>query len=121
MYGYILLSINLGKKKLINGEVFNFGPGLEKKNKVLDIVKEMSLYWKNAKWKLGTKKIFLETNLLHLNSTKARKLLKWKCKFNLKKTIHFTIDWYKMYYYNPNKIFTYSLNQIKEYLIFTKK
>ena len=37
------------------------------------------------------------------------------CKLSLKKSINFTAQWYKQYYLNKNKIFQFSLSQIKKF------
>ena len=44
-----------------------------------------------------TKRNFKETILLKLNSEKAVKLLKWRNKWNMKKSIMETARWYKDY------------------------
>ena len=116
LYGYILLGINLSQNNKINGEAFNFGPKIEKNNEVINVVKKMQSLWTKAKWKLNTNSNFYESKLLHLNSSKAHRLLKWKCNLNLKKTIFFTISWYKFYYNNRKNIYNFSISQIKDFL-----
>ena len=116
LYGYILLCINLSQNNKINGEAFNFGPNIEKNNEVINVVKKMQSLWTKAKWKLNTNSNFYESKLLHLNSSKAHRLLKWKCNLNLKKTIFFTISWYKFYYNNRKNIYNFSISQIKDFL-----
>ncbi len=114
--GYIKLAINLNKNKKINGEAFNFGPIIEKNNEVINVVKKMQLFWSKARWKQETKKKFYESNLLHLNCSKANKLLKWNCNLNLDKTIFFTIAWYKHFYKNPKDIYNFSIAQLNQFL-----
>ena len=53
--------------------------------------------------------------ILKLNSKKSKKLLKWKTKLTLIKTLDYTIDWYREYYKNPKKIYQYSLDQLQIY------
>lgn len=121
LHGYILLLIKLNKLQNINGEVFNFGPKIEKNNTVLNIVKKMKLFWPLAKWKVIKKKNFLsESKLLHLNSYKAKKKLNWTCTLDLNKTIYFTTSWYRSYYENPKNIYKFSINQIKNFLQLSK-
>ncbi len=119
--GYILLAINLKKNKKINGEIFNFGPKIEKKREVISVVKDMQLYWGKAKWIVSKRKSFFESKLLQLNSLKSKKHLKWKCLLNLKKSIYFTINWYKTFYNKSENIFDFSIKQIKEYESFYKR
>ena len=85
LHGYILLAINLNKNKNLNGEIFNFGPPIEKKNNVINVVKQIKSLWKEINWKISKKNNFYESKLLHLNSSKAKKKLKWKCILDFKK------------------------------------
>lgn len=121
LHGYILLLIKLNKLQKINGEVFNFGPKIEKNNTVLDVVKQMKLFWPLAKWKIKKNKTFFsESKLLHLNSIKAKKKLNWTCILDLNKTIYFTTSWYRSYYENPKNIYKFSIDQIKNFLQLSK-
>ena len=71
--GYLILAARLSKKKTLNGEAFNFGPKIEKKTRVIDIVKQMQRSWSKAKWKIIENKTFSENKLLYLDSKKAKK------------------------------------------------
>ena len=113
--GYIILAAKLKSNKKLNGEVFNFGPKIEKNSEVINLVKVMQKRWGNVKWKILNKKKFPESKLLHLNSKKAKKNLNWNCKLNLKNSIFYTTDWYKEYYCNKKNIFNYSIMQIKKF------
>ena len=64
-------------------------------------------------WK-KIKKYFSESNLLHLNSSKAKKVLGWKHLISFNQTIKLTIDWYKRYYEKVN-LEKISLQQINLY------
>ena len=94
--GYINLSINLNNSKKLNGEVFNFGPSKSSNFSVLDVVREIKKNWPDAKFKIKKKKNkkFFESNLLKLNSEKAKKKLKWKSVLNFKEVINFVSLWY---------------------------
>ena len=118
--GYILLAINLKKNKKINGEIFNFGPRIEKRREVINVVKDMQVYWDKAKWIVLKRKYFFESKLLQLNSLKSKKYLKWECLLNLKRSIYFTINWYKTFYNKSENIYDFSIKQIKEYESFYK-
>ena len=66
----------------------------------------------DAKW-IIKKNIKLKINLLQLNSLKAKKLLDWKCKLNLKQAIYYTAEWYNTFYKDrKNNRFDYK--QIKK-------
>ena len=113
--GYISLATQLNKKKSINGEAFNFGPKNEKNREVYKIVKEMSKRWVGSSWKINKDSKLIESNLLKLNSSKAKRLLNWECKLNLKKTIHHTAEWYRTFYFNRKNIKNFSTKQIIEF------
>ena len=86
--------MSLSKNKNLNGESFNFGPKIEKRD-VLNVVKEMKKFGLKENIKLK-KKINLESKLLHLNSRKAKIKFNWFCKLNLKKAIELTLTGIKI-------------------------
>ena len=77
----------------------------------------MKKKWKKISWNLAKKnrKVFYESNLLKLNCNKAKTILKWKSILTFEETINMVTYWYKNYYFQPNKIYETSLNQIKKY------
>ena len=113
--GYINLAVKLKKNKQLNGHAFNFGPKKEKKREVLSIVKEMKKNWSDAEWVVKKNKKLKESNLLQLNSLKAKKLLNWKCKLNLKQAISYTAEWYNTFYKDRKKIIDLTIKQIKRF------
>ena len=73
--------------------------------------------WDILNWKIvKIKKNEYESKLLKLNSTKAFKIIKWKCYLNANQTIDLVINWYKCFL-DKKKInmYKYSINQIKEF------
>ena len=123
VWGYLLLALTLKKNKKLHGEAFNFGPENTKNYSVIFLIKLMKKYWKEISWKMPNKrkKSFYESNLLKLNSNKAKTKLKWKCILTFGETIHMVTNWYKSYYSKPKKIQQVSLNQINEYEKLLKK
>ena len=117
VYGYILLAINLSKNKKLHGEAFNFGPPNQQNYNVITLVKLMKKNWKNVFWKVNknTKKNYIESNLLKLNSKKANIKLNWKSVLKFKETVFFVSDWYKNFYIDPKKTQELTINQIKKY------
>lgn len=113
--GYMLLGmkLHLGQKDKTGG--WNFGPenrDMQSVEKVLDMVIK----------KLGKGKVIIredktkhEANLLKLNNTKAKTLLGWEPKFNLKKAISETSEWYETYHKDKNKSQELSIKQIEDY------
>ncbi len=113
--GYLCLALKLQKIKKLNGESFNFGPGKSKNYNVENIIKLIQILFPNLKYQISKKKIFFESNLLKLDCSKSRRLLKWKQKMNIKTTINFTVEWYKNYF-DKNDSYDFTINQIKKYL-----
>ena len=112
LYGYIILSLNLRKNRKLNGQAFNFGPGLNNNYKVIEVLTLVKKLWQNIFWKIiKFKKKEFESSLLKLNSSKANLILKWKCNLSFRESIYFTTEWYK-YFYTKKKICTiFQLNK----------
>ena len=118
LYGYLLILMKLYKKKTFSNEIsFNFGP--KKKNNI-NVEKLISLLndkFKNCvtikkKYKLSKKN---ESKLLMLNSIKAKRILKWESKLNIKTTIELIADWHKEFLKNKKNICKISEDQIRAY------
>ena len=121
--GYLILAVNLSENKKLNGQAFNFGPSNLNSYSVLDVVKRMKNYWKNVSWKKNKKNNSpYESNLLKLNSKKAKKKLNWKSILTFKETINLAIAWYKIFYDKKISIYDLSVSQIRFYeKIFIKR
>ena len=80
----------------INNEehAWNFGPNNNNFKKVIDVVKYIKKI-QNFNYKISNNKRFKETKSLKLNSSKAKKKLKWLPKLSLPEALKFTIDWNK--------------------------
>ena len=61
-----------------------------------------------------------EANLLNLNSSKAKKILKWKNILSFKETVKMTAFWY-LKYFKKQDINMITSNQIEDYLKKLKK
>ena len=79
-------------KITVNEHAWNFGPNKNSFKKVIDIVKYVKRL-KNFKYTLIKNNKFKETNILKLNSIKAKNNLKWISKWNLSQSLKNTIDW----------------------------
>ena len=103
------------KDNSLNGEAFNFGPKIENKKTVFQVVKEMKKNWTKVSWTISNNKNFKESKLLQLNSMKAKKILNWKCKLNFKETIKLTVQWYKTFYFDKKEILKITKKQIFDF------
>jgi len=117
IYGYLLLSKKLNDLKNINGQKFNFGPNENSNYSVVELVKLMSNFWKDSKFKaLNSKNKYYESNLLKLSSKKSKKILNWETTLNFKETVSYTIKWYLFYYNNKKNIKNFGIEQINDFL-----
>jgi CDP-glucose 4,6-dehydratase len=121
LIGYILLAKELSKGNLI-GESFNFGPKNLNHINTKTLVNKLNKYSEsiiseNFSYVIKGNKSsnFKESNLLQLNSQKARKLLNWKCILDIDQTLRYTAEWYLMFHEKKN-ILNFTLSQIEEYL-----
>ena len=115
--GYLDLALILNKQNNLNGHSFNFGPKNGKSYTVKEILENFKDSFKGfdyLKQNISNKK-FKESTLLSLNCDKAKKLLNWECKLNLKETLKFTSDWYLNYLNKTENIINFSYDQISEY------
>jgi CDP-glucose 4,6-dehydratase len=84
---------------------------------LLILLKTTKKFWKNIKWSvvINKKKLFKESNLLRLNTQKARKTIKWKSILKFEECIAMTINWYRDFYLKSKDMNALSLQQVKEY------
>lgn len=114
--GYLVLAIALLSKPELHGEPFNFGPIAQQNHSVLELVENMSKYWKKVRWKTSKlSKEPYESDLLKLNCDKALHFLNWKAVMEFEETVKMTSNWYKSFYKDENNIENITNNQIKEY------
>ena len=119
--GYLLLALKLeAKPSKFHGEIFNFGPSNRVNYSVLDLLNKIKIFYNNAKWKIIKKNNFYESNLLKLNSNKARKQINWQNKLSFNESVELISSWYKNFYTkdkkNKIKIYDITKSQIEEFL-----
>ena len=115
--GYLLLGKKfLEEKKGIEG-AWNFGPDKNSSITVKELVDLCYNYWNKVKYIITENNNNLhETNLLTLNSNKARYQLNWKPLLSIKNTIKWTIAWYRNYYEKNTCITEQQINKYLELL-----
>jgi len=93
LMGYLILAEKQFKNKINNDQhVWNFGPSKNSFKKVIDIVKHIKKSEK-LKYTLIKRNKFKETNVLKLNSLKAKNKLNWVSKWNLSESLAKTLEW----------------------------
>ncbi|MDY6879107.1 MAG: CDP-glucose 4,6-dehydratase [Thermodesulfobacteriota bacterium] len=96
--GYLLLASRMYKNPQDYSGAWNFGPDHNSFMTVGELVEKIVIHWGHGKWKNPPhNKQPHETNLLNLDSAKAKAYLKWFPVWDMEKTIEKTVEWYKMY------------------------
>ncbi len=112
--GYLTLGWKLleGKKEFADN--WNFGPTIESSLTVGEVLKNAQKYWDKIRFEIQSNPNAVHENILLLiDSSKARKKLKWKSLWSGNKTFEKTVLWYKEYY-TTGKVM--SLENLNEYI-----
>lgn len=95
--GYLMLGQKLLEGKQEFATNWNFGP--EGEMTVLDILKVAQEVWPKVKYVVKEEETHPSmVELLRIDSTEARKRLKWKPQLDIKKAVIWTIEWYRDFY-----------------------
>lgn len=116
--GYLTLGQKLLEGKALYAQSWNFGPAQNETLSVQEMVLLMQNSWKKIQYKIVDANVQKpETNILKLDSSKARQYLQWKPVYDINETLLATISWYRQYY-TQNKLL--SLPQLYEYIAAAK-
>jgi CDP-glucose 4,6-dehydratase len=113
VHGYLMLADHL-LRGLESGSAWNFGPGASESVTVEDLVRKLAASWTAPELSLGPID-FPETNVLRVDSTKARSELGWTPPLDIDRTIALTGAWYRAYYDDPESARAVTLGQIEDY------
>ena len=121
--GYLTLAAELHQREDLHGEPFNFGPPSHQNHTVMELVQEISRYWKKVRWEdiSGDEKHPYESGLLKLNCDKALHYLNWQAILSFQETVRMTTEWYRSYYENSTMIHDVTLSNIREYESYARK
>ena len=114
--GYLDLSLKLYQDKSINGQSFNFSSDKIKNVTVLQFLTKIRQKWPEINWIVKKNNQFYESSLLQLNTSKAKKILKWQAKLSVEETIKFVVDWYQNFKKNKNSTLQVSTDQIIKFM-----
>ena len=114
--GYLWLGALMWQDPTKYSEGWNFGPNDEDILTVEEIVKDVIKIWGNGEYMVNSDNRFHEAKLLKLDISKAHFYLKWKPVYNAKKSLVETVNWYKTYFSNPEKIYDFTINQLLSYI-----
>jgi CDP-glucose 4,6-dehydratase len=114
--GYLDLSLRLDKDRSINGHSFNFSSDKIKNVTVLQFLKKIKVKWPETNWTIRQNNKFYESSLLQLDTSKVKKILKWKARLNIDETIEFVVNWYKNFQKNKKNTLDISRKQIIKFM-----
>lgn len=80
------------------GQAWNFGPDPEDTRSVGEVAHILAGVWgEGCRWHAAEENPVREAGVLKLDSTKARTLLQWRPRLDLKSALRLTAQWYKGY------------------------
>tara|TARA_X000000368_G_scaffold319027_1_gene256223 strand:- start:157 stop:1215 length:1059 start_codon:yes stop_codon:yes gene_type:complete len=116
LYGYLILGEKLFKKPKTYSGAWNFGSKKNTVTNVLEIVKEIVKFWGKGKINFKKNQKYYEQTNLQLNIEKAIKILKWKPKYSISKSVKVTAEWYKRVLIEKHSVEKITEKQIKDYM-----
>ena len=116
--GYLLLAEKLHRQyKKPKFSSWNFGPNKTQHAQVKKLIDLLSKFWEGDTRvfkSIKSRSKLYETKDLFLNSFKAKRYLNWKTKWDLKKSVQMTTEWY-LAEKNGLNMYKFSLNQLRDY------
>lgn len=113
VHGYLTLADHLLRDG-DSGSAWNFGPDISEAVTVEQLVRKLALAWTTPQLEIGTID-FPETNILRLDSAKARENLWWRPPLDIDACIELTGAWYRAYYADPRSARDVTASQIEDY------
>jgi CDP-glucose 4,6-dehydratase len=111
--GYLMLGWRLLEGRKEFSGAWNFGPDDDHNVPVLELVKEATSVWQSIKYDFEKSPQPHEAGFLMLDSTKAKKLLKWSAVWSFKTTVQQTIHWYQEFYNNKQVL---TMTNLEKYI-----
>ena len=95
--GYLVLGQNLLERHQRCDEAWNFGPAKESNHKVSEVLKQLKSQWPEINWHYAasTQSHAYESQLLHLDSSKANDRLSWAPVWTFEEGVNAAAQWYK--------------------------
>ncbi len=114
--GYLHLAKALHEQPLVFSEGWNFGPDSHDAKPVGWIANEIIKLWGGTnQWQRTSQEEVHEATYLKLDCSKAHAKLNWYPKWDIKKALAVTVEWYRAYQQNEN-IQQVTLQQIHAYM-----
>ena len=100
----------------LSSHAFNFGPPLNQKKSVLELIEKIHSIWP-GEYHFDKNSIYHhESETLSLSIDKTKKFLNWNPKLTFDLSVELTINWYKNFYLNSIPAMDICLQDIKNYL-----
>lgn len=116
LVAYLILGARATDNYLALSDSYNVGPVLEDTFTVENMVKMAIERWGSGTYKVERNgKPLHEATLLKLDVSKISNDIRWTPKLNAENAIELTIEWYKLFFQNPNQMNEYSEIQINNY------
>lgn len=87
LWGYLTLGKALAEERLSGNAAFNFGPASDGFQTVGRVAELLAAHFPGARYELGTGVRSGETEVLRLDSTRAREILGWQPLYTLEETL----------------------------------
>jgi CDP-glucose 4,6-dehydratase len=113
-HGYLVLAARLLEGDESAADNWNFGPSHDDAKPVRKLVEQLSAAWTRPEI-VYAKGGFPETRFLHLDSTKARTLLRWCPPLTFDQTVQLTAEWYRGFSAQPAQAAQLTTHQIDRY------
>ncbi len=116
LYGYLLAARALAESTLRDEPCWNFGPPSEEAVTVGELAAGLVEYWGEGHIRyVNDGSGFKESQILRLDSAKARKELGWRSVLSLDEAIRMTGEWYRAHSLDPAGSARLTLSQIEHY------
>jgi CDP-glucose 4,6-dehydratase len=114
-YAYLLLGMKTKMEPVVFSDTFNFGPNYNDTLSVLKMVELAIDSWGGGSYHINSKDSVHEANLLKLDISKAKDMLKWAPRWDAQTAIDKTLSWYKYYDAEPGNIEGKTEEQINDF------
>ncbi|MDR3696340.1 CDP-glucose 4,6-dehydratase [Mucilaginibacter sp.] len=117
LFGYLLLGSKMLVEPVKYSGAYNFGPGVDDALPVNKMVELAIKSWGKGEFEvINSANQPHEAGLLKLDISKAAANLNWKPKYQAPEAIEKTIEWYKYYFSDSNKIEEFTERQIIDFI-----
>ena len=113
--GYLLLGQKLLEEGQKFADGFNFGPREESVLTVAEVAKKVTEFYGRGRVVVGEASPLHEAGLLMLNIEKAKKVLGWTPTYSADEAIKNTVEWYKRFYSQQERMLDFTIKQIEDY------